>query len=597
MRAFLLSSIVVIATQCWSQGISINTLEVPPHPSAILDVQSTSKGILIPRMTRANRDVIATPATGLLIYQTDDGPGLYMYDGNAWQVLTTSSNVWSTAGNGGTDPSNNFIGTTDNVPLRFRVNNKRVGEINEYLKAIMFGDSAGISMISAYGNIAIGDKALRDNVTGWVNLAIGPGALKKTTSNNNLAIGNAALTNNTTGVYNYAIGNSALVLNATGFYNLAIGEASMNQNVSGFQNVALGHFSLKSNTGQANTAIGNESLFSNATGNDNTSVGFQSMASGTTGSFNTAVGSSALKHVNNIGNTAVGYRAGYATTTGAQNAVVGTLAMENNVAGNYNVAIGDKALQFTNASFNTGVGASALAGNTSGHDNVAVGYQAMLNNITGEYNTAIGLSALVYNVDGDLHIAIGQNAGTASSEPNLNNTIGIGNAGILHAISNQAIIGNSAMAFIGGFQPWTVFSDARMKFDVREDVSGLDFITRLRPVTYYRSVDIPSHITRNALLPDFPHKYDVESVRQTGFLAQEVEAAAIASGYDFSGVTIPRNDHMLYAVSYESFVVPLVKAVQEQQAIIVAQQQQISSLEARLNTMETLLQNSLPKTR
>ena len=77
---------------------------------------------------------------------------------------------------------------------------------------------------------------------------------------------------------------------------------------------------------------------------------------------------------------------------------------------------------------------------------------------------------------------------------------------------------------------------------------------------------------------DFPGKYDVEKIKFSGFLAQEVEKAANESGYDFSGLHKPNNSREMYALSYETFVVPLVKAVQEQQQIIDGQQKQINDL-------------------
>src|SRR5205085_10645728 len=72
-----------------------------------------------------------------------------------------------------------------------------------------------------------------------------------------------------------------------------------------------------------------------------------------------------------------------------------------------------------------------------------------------------------------------------------------------------------------------------------------------------------------------PEKYDLEKIKFSGFLAQEVESAAQASGYDFSGLTKPKKETELYTLSYESFVVPLVKAVQEQQSIIESQTKKI----------------------
>lgn len=61
-----------------------------PDPSAQVDIQSTSKGLLLPRMTRAQRNAIPTPAAGLIVYQTDDGnSGLRYFDGKNWNRLAT----------------------------------------------------------------------------------------------------------------------------------------------------------------------------------------------------------------------------------------------------------------------------------------------------------------------------------------------------------------------------------------------------------------------------------------------------------------------------------------------------------------------------
>ena len=56
--------------------------------------------------------------------------------------------------------------------------------------------------------------------------------------------------------------------------------------------------------------------------------------------------------------------------------------------------------------------------------------------------------------------------------------------------------------------------------------------------------------------------------KESGFLAQEVEQAALATAYDFSGMTVPEDSNVLYTLSYEVFVVPLVKGMQEQQVMI-----------------------------
>ena len=55
--------------------------------SAMLELNSTTKGLLLPRMTAAQRTDISTPATGLLVYQTDSTTGLYVYNGSAWDAV------------------------------------------------------------------------------------------------------------------------------------------------------------------------------------------------------------------------------------------------------------------------------------------------------------------------------------------------------------------------------------------------------------------------------------------------------------------------------------------------------------------------------
>jgi hypothetical protein len=66
------------------QGMAVNTTGAAANASSMLDVSSTTKGVLIPRMTNAQRNAIASPATGLMIFQTDGTPGFYYYDGSVW---------------------------------------------------------------------------------------------------------------------------------------------------------------------------------------------------------------------------------------------------------------------------------------------------------------------------------------------------------------------------------------------------------------------------------------------------------------------------------------------------------------------------------
>src|SRR5690554_7851521 len=87
--------------------------------------------MLVPRLTTAQRVAISSPATGLLVYDITT-QGFWFYNGSTWSDLSTGNPApgWALDGNAGTDPSTNFVGTTDNVPLNFRVNNTRVGHID-----------------------------------------------------------------------------------------------------------------------------------------------------------------------------------------------------------------------------------------------------------------------------------------------------------------------------------------------------------------------------------------------------------------------------------------------------------------------------------
>ena len=104
-----------------SGSAGIGTLA--PNSSSALDIVSTTKGMLVPRMTKTQRNAIAAPATGLLIYQTNSTPGFYYFTGSTWAAISTLSTGWSITGNSGINPANNFIGTTDGNPLIFKVNN------------------------------------------------------------------------------------------------------------------------------------------------------------------------------------------------------------------------------------------------------------------------------------------------------------------------------------------------------------------------------------------------------------------------------------------------------------------------------------------
>jgi hypothetical protein len=92
-------------------NVGIGTSSV--DASAILQIESTSKGVLFPRMTLEQRNIISSPQTGLLIFQTDNTPGFYFYDGSSWLALTGSTDSGSGTGASGGSDSKTLIYTSD----------------------------------------------------------------------------------------------------------------------------------------------------------------------------------------------------------------------------------------------------------------------------------------------------------------------------------------------------------------------------------------------------------------------------------------------------------------------------------------------------
>ena len=232
----LLSGLTSIAQ---SENIGIGTST--PDNSALLDLTSNSKGLLIPRMTLAQRAGIKSPALGLMVYQLDFFTGFYFYDGVSWKGLyarnaegaaittettsnaATSENSWNIGGNSGLNSEYNFIGTLDTTSLVLKVNNYRSGLIDYRFGNTYFGYRAGYRS-RGYNSIAIGAYALYD-----ANLGL-----------NNIGIGYQSLLNSKTGSDNIALGSNALISISTGSQNVGIGTQA-GQRALGDGNIFIGN--------------------------------------------------------------------------------------------------------------------------------------------------------------------------------------------------------------------------------------------------------------------------------------------------------------------------------------------------------------------
>lgn len=171
----------------YAQNVAITDNGSPPEASAMLQVQSylaPYKGFLMPKFTMAQKNTIASPATGLLIYQTDAPSGFWYYEG-AWKQLGKSG--WELSGNAGTTAGTNFLGTTDAVDFVIKTNNtENIRVLSSGLVGI--GTAAPSQKLTINGNsLTIGTHYLNNTNTA---LSQGSGnALRITTNSGYTEVG------------------------------------------------------------------------------------------------------------------------------------------------------------------------------------------------------------------------------------------------------------------------------------------------------------------------------------------------------------------------------------------------------------------------
>lgn len=509
--------------------------------------------------------------------------------------------------------------------------------------------AAGIEALSSNttgtGNIALGSRALAKNISGNYNLAAGYMALfYNDFGGNNLAIGNEAMYSNTNGYNNVAIGDYSLFANYSGHWNISIGDSSMLQNTEGSQNKAIGTCALSSNlTGSRNIAIGDSAAVF-CTGSDNCSVGNKSVYANTSGTGNIAIGREAvLTNETGHNNIGVGNNVMHSSANLNDLVAIGDSALNLNVSGEYCTALGSTTLySHLTGNFNTAIGRKALSGETSGSCITAVGafssawdfedagsttvtgyytwcwygggcilgYNARnysINNtaigsfafnyeynsglVGGAYSTAVGLFSGVNNIS-DYSTFIGVRSGKNNGEEytyygsNIDcigyyseaindypdQEMAIGNMAKVGS-ANRIVIGNTSVTSIGGYANWALYSDVRLKENIvyRNDL-GLNLILSLKPVSYC-------------------YTDDKNKVRRDGLIAQDVSNTLDSLGLAFSGLVIENDSARTMSLSYSSFVVPLITAVQEQQAQLRQDQELLNDIRAKVAMLEDKLGN------
>ncbi len=487
-------------------------------------------------------------------------------------------------------------------------------------------------------NTVVGANALPANTTGSYNTVMGAFALQNfKRGDENVAIGYWTMGNDTIGNYNTALGSQAMYFSRNANYNVALGYKAGYYlgNIGAERNVFIGsEAALNALKGNYNIAIGDSILYSidfmpTTAQNSLIAIGTHALPTLEEGTRLIAIGANVADRIDTL----------------RQNIIIGNEVLSSGLPHDSpvvskSVIIGDSAATiwgwpsgitihggWDNIQKNVVIGHGALARSVPGVDNTVIGAYAGYHLMADTNMTNPGIVRFFNNVImgnkaatasemhkylfqfyenvliGDLtditsttasasnlyaargNVVIGYDADIRVAATYISNSIALGNVAFVDA-TDKVVIGNSATQVIGGYQNWTNYSDRRIKKDIKADVPGLEFIMRLRPVTYYRDPIAADSIIRGYAHPVIREIAQLrpDTLRYTGFIAQEVKQAAEEIGYEFSGF-VPGK---LYGLRYAEFVPPIVKAIQEQQKIIQQQQEEIARLKEEVQQLKAL---------
>lgn len=446
--------LLVVSVHISGQNMGFNTQN--PDPSALVDMGQMPRGLLVPRMTQAERMAISNPSNALIVFQTDHPAGFYYYDmlSSQWKPMTGSNNVIRDTDND-TRIQTEAIPDEDIIRIQIRGQEKlvlqknlaaaygRIDMVNNQGN-ILIGDSTLANAgINARDNIAVQSAALKNNTAGKDNIGIGTSVLSVYDDDNAIGIGFEALKNAiSTDLYNIALGyrsningggDASVIIGSEASpkssYNttISIGKASGFNNTTAFLNIMIGAESMYNvNNADNNVAIGFRSMYNNQLNWRNVMIGSES---GHRGTENTGIGYKTLTAVTADQNIAVGSQALSLHQTGDNNYAAGFSALKNHVNGRNNIALGSYALE----------------GNTNGGHNIGVGFRALFAD-AGKYNIAIGSNAFsVSGGNSERNVVIGAETQT-NSIPGNNNVIVGYNAAVAPGVDNAVVIGSHAYA-------------------------------------------------------------------------------------------------------------------------------------------------------
>ncbi len=294
----LILSVLFCSVALQSQNVGIGTSD--PDSSAVLEITSTDRGVLLPRLTTGQRVSVSNPAIGLLVFDTNT-ESFWFYETAGWLEL-----------NGGMPDK---ITDADN-DTKIQVENNADEDIIHFDMAgteFFRMDSGRLEVLNTGKSLFIGQRA---------------GEADDLSDNRNVFIGESAGRFNTTGINNVALGYQTLNSNVDGNNNNAIGYNALNNNI-GSNNNAFGNSALKNNgTGEKNTVMGDSAMYRNGGGSENTAIGNFAGHFNILGSRNVMIGNSAGKGLgihNKHDNVLIGYEAG-GESHGSNNVFIGSQA-------------------------------------------------------------------------------------------------------------------------------------------------------------------------------------------------------------------------------------------------------------------------------
>lgn len=523
MKKFILLFIFLSGLYLMSMAqVSINETGNDPDASAMLDVSSTDKGILIPRMTSTERLSIADPANGLLVFDLTT---------STFWFYKVSTMQW-------TEIKDTNVNSIDDL----------VDAKNDN-SSVYLGHNGG-SDDGNNKNTATGKLALSDNTSGQYNAAYGYSSLNY----------------NTTGIDNTAFGSNSLEFNTTGSQNTAIGSQSLFHNAGGSQNTAIGYMSGYGSVGE--TATGN--VF----------IGYQA------GFYEGGSNKLYIANSNTYDPLIYGDFAlsklkfnGEITITGG-NPGMGKVLLSDDIgnatwgfldpANIENVLIDESSILFgantgivdDGNNYNTAFGHGSLEFNTQGNKNTTIGFNALRKNTLGNQNTAIGYQTLYNNTTGSGNIALGNLAGYNASS---SNSIFIGtSAGFNATADNQLYIDNTSTEtpLIKGD-----FENDVLQFNgavVLGEGDSIIYSTPLvRNIRIHNSAFVPG---RNLYNPTEVY-YEESHIRIEGSVDENVEVMApvyIQANWDITGLLfyadVPENSFVIVSLKYYN---PLTGLIEE----------------------------------